>query len=158
MLNSISLVGRTTKEIELRVLNNNTYVTSFSLAQNRKVNGNEVSDYFDCVAYGKTAELLGQYVKKGHKVGVTGRLQTRTWTDDKGANRKVVEILVNDIELLEPKQNNQYQPQQGYQNNNYNNGYQQQAQQQNAYQQPYNQPQQSDPFASAYVNRDDLPF
>lgn len=171
MINSVTIVGRTTKEIELRALNNGTSCTSFTIAQNKKVNGQDQTDFFDCVAYGKTAEVLSQYVHKGHRVGISGRLSTRTYQTQQGENRKVVEILVNDFEFLEPRpQQEQYQQpvqqsyqqpvQQGYQQAN---PYTQYQQPQQGYQQPkqanlFQNQQQMDVGNGYVINRSDLPF
>ena len=100
-MNRIILVGRTTKEIELRSTTSGKITTSFCIAVDRRAKN--TADFIDCVAWGKTAELLRDYVRKGEKIGIEGSLQTRTYEDKNGNNRKAVEVLVDSVEFLEPK-------------------------------------------------------
>lgn len=97
-MNRIILVGRTTKEIELRTLDSGKVTTSFCIAVDRRAN--KSTDFIDCVAWGKTAELLRDYVRKGERIGIEGSLQTRTYEDKNGNKRKAVEVLVDSIEFL----------------------------------------------------------
>ena len=87
-MNKVILMGRLTRDPEVRYTQtNNTLVASFSLAVNRRFvrQGEErQADFFNVVAWGKTGEFCSKYFKKGQQVGVIGRLQTRTWDDDKG--------------------------------------------------------------------------
>lgn len=100
-MNRIILVGRTTKEIELRTTASGKITTSFCIAVDRRAN--KSTDFIDCIAWGKTAELLRDYVRKGEKIGIEGSLQTRTYEDKNGNKRKAVEVLVDSMEFLEPK-------------------------------------------------------
>lgn len=100
-MNRIILVGRTTKEIELRTLDSGKVTTSFCIAVDRRAN--KSTDFIDCVAWGKTAELLSEYVIKGEKIGIEGSLQTRTYEDKNGNKRKAVEVLVDSMEFMESK-------------------------------------------------------
>lgn len=97
-MNKIILVGRTTKEIELRTLDSGKVTTSFCIAVDRRAN--KSTDFIDCVAWGKTAELLRDYVRKGERIGIEGSLQTRAYEDKNGNKRKAVEVLVDSIEFL----------------------------------------------------------
>lgn len=97
-MNKIILVGRNTKEIELRTLDSGKVTTSFCIAVDRRAN--KSTDFIDCVAWGKTAELLSNYVKKGERIGIEGSLQTRVYEDKNGNKRKAVEVLVDSIEFL----------------------------------------------------------
>ena len=87
-MNKVILMGRLTKDPEVRYTQtSNTLVASFALAVNRRFvrQGEErQADFFNVVAWGKTGEFCSKYFKKGQQVGVIGRLQTRTWDDDKG--------------------------------------------------------------------------
>ncbi len=87
-MNKVILMGRLTRDPEVRYTQtSNTLVASFSLAVNRRFvrQGEErQADFFNIVAWGKTGEFCSKYFKKGQQVGVIGRLQTRTWDDDKG--------------------------------------------------------------------------
>ena len=105
-MNKIILIGRLTKEPELRHTTSNIEVTQFSLAVNRdfKNQGGEYeADFINCVAYRNLAETISKYVKKGDKLGVDGRLQTRTYENSEGKKVYVTEVLVNGIEFLEPR-------------------------------------------------------
>src|ERR1700716_1763386 len=111
-LNKVMLIGRLTRDAEMRYTPNGQPVTSFSLATNRYSTGpdgdkREFTDFTDCVAWniGKRnlAELLGQNLKKGAQVYVEGRLQTRSWEGQDGQKRRATEVIVNDFEFLESR-------------------------------------------------------
>lgn len=99
-MNSVALIGRMTRDVELRRTNSGKAVASFTLAVNRD---KETADFINCIAWNKTAEILAQYTSKGHKVGVEGRIQTRTYDDNNGKKVYVTEVVANRIELLESK-------------------------------------------------------
>lgn len=105
-MNRVIEIGRTTKDIELKTTPSGTSVVSFSIAVKRNFKngeGNYDSDFFDCTAFNKLAETISKYVHKGDMLGVVGRLQTRSYTNKEGNNRKVTEIVVEEIEFLTPK-------------------------------------------------------
>lgn len=104
-MNKVVIIGNTTKDIELRQTSSGTAVVQFSIAvkRNFKTNGQYESDFFECVAYNKTAELIAQYVKKGDKVAVDGRLQARNYTNKEGRKVYVTEIIVENVEFLASK-------------------------------------------------------
>lgn len=107
--NNVVFIGRLTRDPEIKVVGNDNKVCNFSLARNRSYNKDKdhpEADFIDCVAWNKTAELIGKYFHKGSRMGVAGELQTRTYDDNNGVKRKVVEIIVNSIEFLDPKANN----------------------------------------------------
>jgi single-strand DNA-binding protein len=92
-------MGRLTKDPEVRYTQaNNTQVTSFTLAVNRRFtkDGEQQADFINCIAWSKTAEFVSKYFKKGQQVGVIGRLQTRTWDDDKGQKHYITEVIVEE--------------------------------------------------------------
>lgn len=105
-MNKIILIGRLTKDVELRYTTSDVAVANFSLAVNRDFknqNGETETDFINCVAYRKLAETISKYVKKGDKLGVDGRLQTRTYENNEGKKVFVSEVVVNGIEFLEAK-------------------------------------------------------
>lgn len=104
-MNAVVLVGRTTRDIELRRTGNGTAVASFTLAVNRdfKTNDGQEADFIQCVAWKKTAELLEQYVHKGDRIALNGSIRTRNYEDSHGRTVYVTEVLVNHVEFLETK-------------------------------------------------------
>lgn len=106
-MNAVVLVGRTTKDIELRRTGNGTAVASFTLAVNRdfKTQDGQEADFINCVAWKKTAELLEQYVHKGDRIAVSGSIRTRNYTGNDGRKVYITEVLANNVEFLETKKN-----------------------------------------------------
>ena len=99
-LNRVIIMGRLTKDPELKRTNSGTAVTSFSVACDRNFkgqNGEKETDFLDCVAWKSTAEYLCKYFSKGRMVVVEGRLQTRSWKDDAGNTRKSTEIVADSV-------------------------------------------------------------
>ena len=100
-MNQVVLIGRLTKDVELRKTQTQKSVASFTMAVS---NGKDKpADFINCVAWEKTAELIEQYVKKGHMLGVVGKVATRSYDDKDGKKVYVQEILVREIEFLESK-------------------------------------------------------
>lgn len=99
-VNQVFLIGRLTRDVELRSTTTGKQVASFSLAVDKQTG--EGADFFDCTAWEKTAELLNQYVGKGSKVHVQGSLQQRSWEQD-GQKRNKVEVVVRDVTFLDSK-------------------------------------------------------
>lgn len=103
-LNKVILIGRFTKDPELRYTQSGTAVCSFSVANNRTyVTGGEKKEqvsYFNCVAWAKTGEIITEYCKKGQRIGIEGRLQQRSWDDQEGKRRFTVEIVVDNFQFL----------------------------------------------------------
>ena len=104
-MNNVSMVGRLTREPELRqTQNTGTSVVNFTVAIDRPVKGQDkTADFIPVVAWEKTAERVAQHVRKGHRVGVTGRLQTRTYETPDGQKRSVMEVVAQRVDFLEPK-------------------------------------------------------
>lgn len=166
MINSVSLTGRLTKDVNLRTSKNGTYIGTFTLAVGRRYkdeSGNRQADFINCVvynnSYSKMAENLATYTRKGSLIGVEGRLQTRTYDDKNGNRVYVTEVLVDKFSLLESRQEvsgyqqGQYDGQQGNQPQ-----YGQQAPQgQNFGQQGVNYNQQW-PQGGVNVSQEDLPW
>lgn len=101
MLNRIILMGRLTRDPELRRTQNGTAVTSFSIAVDRdfknKDTGEKSTDFIDIVAWRQTAEFVCDYFSKGRMAVVDGRLQIRDWTDKDGNKRRSAEVLADNI-------------------------------------------------------------
>lgn len=101
MLNKIFLMGRLTRDPEMRHTQNGTAVASFSIAVDRdfkdKQSGEKVTDFVDIVAWRSTAEFVDKYFSKGRMAVVEGRLQIRDWTDKDGNKRRSAEVIVNSI-------------------------------------------------------------
>lgn len=100
MLNKIFIMGRLTRDPELRRTQNGTAVTSFSLAVDRdfkNADGTKDTDFIDVVAWRATAEFVAKYFTKGRMAVVEGRLQMRDWTDKDGNKRRNAEVLADNI-------------------------------------------------------------
>ena len=100
MLNKVALMGRLTKDPEMRYTQAQTAVTSFSLAVERDAksrDGDKEVDYINCVAWRSSAEFVEKYFHKGSMAVVAGRLQIRNWQDKDGNNRQSAEVVVDNI-------------------------------------------------------------
>lgn len=111
-LNKALLIGRLTKDPEMRYTPSGTAVTNFSIATNRWSSGpdgerKEFTDYHNIVAYnaGKRnlAEIVAQYTRKGALVFIEGRIQTRSWEGQDGQKRRTTEIIANDVQFLDSR-------------------------------------------------------
>lgn len=105
-MNRVCLVGRLTKETELRATPSGVFATSNTLAVNRNFKNQEgvyEADFINIVAWRNTAEYLCKYAKKGHRVAVEGKIQTRNYDNTNGEKVYITEVLVETVELLEPK-------------------------------------------------------
>ena len=103
-MNSISLTGRAVKDVELRYTSSGKPVGNGTIAVQRNFKnqqGEYEADFIDLVIWGKGAEVAAQYIKKGDKFGVNGRLQTRTYENNEGRKVKVSEVVVVDFDLPE---------------------------------------------------------
>ncbi|HCY2843017.1 single-stranded DNA-binding protein [Staphylococcus aureus] len=142
MLNRAVLVGRLTKDPELRSAPNGVNVGTFTLAVNRtftNAQGEREADFINVVVFKKQAENVKNYLSKGSLAGVDGRLQTRSYDNKDGKRVFVTEVVADSVQFLEPKNNNQ-QP---------NNNHHQQRQTQTG----------NNPFDNTTaITDDDLPF
>ncbi len=105
MINRVVLVGRITKDPELKMTQSNIAVISFTLAVNRQFtdqSGERQADFVQCVVWRKQAENLAKYVQKGALLGIEGRIQTRTYEADNGT-RYVTEVVCDSVQFLESK-------------------------------------------------------
>lgn len=151
MINRVILVGRITRDLEMRKTQNGASVLSFNLAVGRRSSqpGQPDADFINCVAWNRTAELMAQYLHKGSLIGVEGRIQTRSYDNQQGQRVYVTEVICDSVQFLESK-NAQGQSVQG-----------------NTYQQPEPQvaPVQESTFNDSFsaedtvdIASDDLPF
>lgn len=163
MINSVVLVGRLTKDAELRYTPSNVAVATFTLAVNRPFKneaGEREADFINCVIWRQSAENLANWVKKGSLIGITGTIQTRNYENQQGQRVYVTEVIASNFQLLESRnsqQNNQnnYQQQQNYgnQGGNFQNGNSQGGYSgQGGYQSPFGNTNPRD------ISDDDLPF
>lgn len=107
-MNNVDLIGRLTKNPELKQTPTGKVVVSFSLAVPRE-SGKNQADFFNCQAWDKTAELICKYVVKGQQLGVSGNLQTRTWETD-GKKNYAVEVNVRNITFISAPKGDVLQP------------------------------------------------
>lgn len=106
MINNVTLVGRLTKDPDLRYTSNGTGVATFTLAINRNFTnqaGEREADFVQCVIWRKPAETLANYARKGTLLGVTGRIQTRSYENQQGQRVYVTEVVAENFQLLESK-------------------------------------------------------
>jgi single-strand DNA-binding protein len=105
-MNRVELIGRITADIEIKNTASQVAYCSFNIAVDRKYkdqNGQRQADFITCVAWRKTAELIGQSFRKGHRIAIMGSLQTRTYDDRNGNKRYATEVLVEDFDFIEHK-------------------------------------------------------
>ena len=118
MLNQVTIMGRLTRDPELRYTQSNTPVASFTLAVDRdyspKDGGNKETDFIDCVAWRSTAEFVSKYFSKGSLAAVSGRLQIRDWTDKDGNKRRNAEVIVDNMYFGESKRRDSETPYSSY--------------------------------------------
>ncbi|HAM2065720.1 TPA: single-stranded DNA-binding protein [Listeria monocytogenes] len=160
MMNRVVLVGRLTKDPDLRYTPAGAAVATFTLAVNRpfkNAQGEQEADFINCVVWRKPAENVANFLKKGSLTGVDGRVQTRNYEGNDGKRVYVTEIVAESVQFLEPKQNavegstpNNNQNEANYSNNNENGSYRASSS------------QNSDSFANEGkpidISDDDLPF
>ena len=131
MINNVVLVGRLTRDAELRYTGSGIAVASFTVAVERpytNAQGERETDFINCVAWRKTAEIISNYTRKGSLVGVTGRMQTRNYTNNEGRKVYITEVVCENFQMLEPKsvterraQNDGSSSNSGFSNNSSNN-------------------------------------
>lgn len=107
-MNSVNLIGRFTRDPELRSTPTGTSICAFSLAVQRSFKNNEgeyEADFINCVAWKNSAEFISKYFKKGQQIGVQGELQTRKWSDDDGKTRYATEVIVRNTTFVGKSEN-----------------------------------------------------
>ncbi|MCP3032181.1 single-stranded DNA-binding protein [Halobacillus sp. A1] len=161
MLNRVVLVGRLTRDPDLRYTPNGVAVANFTIAVNRPFSnnsGDRDADFINCVVWRRAAENLANFMNKGSLVGVDGRLQSRSFDNQEGKRVFVTEVVADSVQFMESKGGSSQQggggSQQGYQPN--------QNQQPNNPNQNNNNNRNDDPFADKGepidISDDDLPF
>lgn len=116
-MNKVILIGRNTKAIELKQTTSGVSVATFSIAVKRNfknADGEYESDFFNCIAYRNTAELVSKYVGRGDLIAVDGKLQTRNYTDKSGRKVYVTEVIADNVEFLQNKKDKQEQTEERY--------------------------------------------
>lgn len=160
MINSTVLVGRLTRDPELKYTDNNIAVASFSLAVNRNfkdANGEREADFINCVIWRQQAENLANWAKKGALIGITGRIQTRSYENQQGQRVYVTEVVAENFQMLESRATREG----GNANQGNGNGYAGPYGQQTPQQQGPNFARESSPYGNATpmdISSDDLPF
>lgn len=170
MINTVVLVGRLTKDPDLKYTQSGIAVTRFTLAVNRPFSnqqGQREADFVNCVTWRKQAENTANYLKKGSLTGIEGRIQTSNFEGKDGKMVFVTEVVADSVQFLEPKNSNANNSSSGSSNGNYQSGqantpnqsYNAQNRQQSTSQSAYGQ---HDPFNTGggpiEVSDDDLPF
>lgn len=104
-MNQVALTGRLTRDVEVRYTQNDKAVANFTIATNRVAvrDGEEKTDFINCIVWGNQAENLAKYQGKGSLIGVFGKLQVRDFEDSKGNKRYITEVVVDSIEYLGTK-------------------------------------------------------
>ena len=155
MINRTVLVGRLTKDPEVRFTSSNIAYARFTLAVNRTfatTSGEKEADFIQCITWRRQAENLARFVRKGSLIGVEGRIQTGSYDDKDGVRKYTTDVVCDSVQFLEPKNQDQQEPNyvpresREYTNNNKNNSYQERAVER----------KQNTP--SIDVSEDDLPF
>lgn len=158
MINNVVLVGRLTKDLDLRYTPNGTAVATFTVAVNRAFTnqeGKRDADFINCVIWRKSAESMANFTRKGSLVGIEGHIQTRSYDNQQGQKVYVTEVVVESFSLLEPKNkdsNKESSNNRNDQSNNYNYGDEPKPYQSNT----------QDPFDKSGqpidISDDDIPF
>ena len=125
MLNKAILMGRLTRDPELRYTQNNTPVVTFTLAIDRSYSRGQErqTDFIDIVAWRRTAEFVSQWFTKGMLAVVVGSIQSRRWQDKHGNNRTSIEVVADEVQFGESKRSREANGNAGYQDNGYQGGY-----------------------------------
>lgn len=114
MLNHITIMGRLTRDPEMRRTGSGVAVTNFTVAVDRDFSKDEKeTDFIDCVAWRQTGEFVDKYFSKGRMIVVSGRLQIRSWNDKDGSKRRTAEVVADNCYFGDSK-NDQRQPNSGY--------------------------------------------
>lgn len=105
-MNAVFLIGRITKEPELKMTTNGVSILNFTLAVNRdmkKEDGTYDADFIQCVAYRNTADFMSKYIKKGNLLGVKGRIQTGSYQTEAGEKRYTTQVVVDKVTSLQSR-------------------------------------------------------
>ncbi len=147
MLNHITIMGRLTRDPELRMTQSQTQVASFTLAVDRDFGGRDggekQADFIDCVAWRQTAEFVGKYFSKGRMAVVSGRLQSRKWEDREGNKRTSWEVVADNVYFGDSRRDGDSNDSRSYTS---------------SYEAPKSSPKASSPFEELESDDGELPF
>ena len=144
-MNKVMLMGRLTKDPEMRYTQEHLAVARYTLAVNKKVQqGQAEADFIPCIAFGKAAQVAQNYFNKGRQIAIVGRLQIRSWENESGQRQWTTEIVVEE-QYLKKKKNQESNHQQTYSYGNSGDG-------------SYHNPTTPKGFYPVSENDDDLPF
>ena len=125
-MNNVSLMGRLTKDVDLKITNSNLAVGRFNVAADRKlskekrmeaVNNNQpTADFISCIAFGRTAEIIEQYFHKGNKIAITGHIQTGSYENQQGQRIYTTDVIVDSFDFVESSSSSNTNDNQGYSN------------------------------------------
>lgn len=156
MINRVVLVGRLTKDVEVRKTNTGISVASFTLACDRRgskdANGQSTADFINCTAWRQAADFLGQYAKKGAIVGVDGRIQTSSYDDKEGRRVYRTDVVCDEVRLLESRRQSEARSEQS------NMGYTQSIPTYDSYENSPITSEDLETGPSLDISSDDLPF
>ena len=108
-MNKVLLAGRLTRDPEMRALASGKHVTQFAVATNEYAgNGKERPEFHNVVTWDRLAEVCGRYLGKGQQVAIEGRIQTRTWDDEKGVRHWKTEVVASSVEMLSGRRKKDY--------------------------------------------------
>lgn len=107
-MNSVQLLGRLTRDPDVRYADSGSTIARFSLAVDRrfKQESGETADFINCIAFGKTAEFIEKFIFKGTKIALNGRIQTGSYTNKDGVKVYTTDVVVENVEFAESKNNN----------------------------------------------------
>lgn len=170
-MNNVQLIGRLTREVDLKQTSSGTSVGTFTLAVNRNYTnqqGEREADFINCVIWRKAAENFARFTRKGSQVAVDGRIQTRNYENQQGQRVYVTEIIVENFYLIESRAQTEQRPtstnDQSFGSSNYNSQSNNNSFQQNQNNYSFNNDfNQSSPFSDFEggpidISEDDLPF
>ncbi|EHJ56205.1 single-stranded DNA-binding protein 2 [Streptococcus urinalis FB127-CNA-2] len=161
MINNVVLVGRMTKDAELRYTPSQVAVATFTLAVNRTFksqNGEREADFINCVIWRQSAENLANWAKKGSLVGITGRIQTRNYENQQGQRVYVTEVIADNFQMLESRATREGNSNSSYNSGGYNSS---SSNYSSSQQQTPNFGRDESPFGNSNpmdISDDDLPF
>ena len=153
MINRTVLVGRLTKDPELRYTSSNIAFARFTIAVNRTFtgpSGEKEADFIQCIVWRKQAENLARFVRKGSLIGVEGRIQTGSYDDNNGVRKYTTDVVCDSVQFLEPKGTDNSQQDRGFNDDTRQDFYEEKTPQRNT--------QKRESVPSINVTEDDLPF
>lgn len=107
-MNNVQLIGRFTKDPELKVIGDDLPIATFSLAVDKRFKRDN-ADFIPCKAFGKTADFIGKYFSKGKKIALTGRLESGSYQNKEGKTVYTLEVVVENTEFVEPRHTDELQ-------------------------------------------------